>query len=92
MTKREILESIKTMVRDFGERDPRHGCWAYIQKHHPSLWRDHQAAMCEIDAGYQAKDAGRVIAAKNIALDTFDKMLQAWQHRSDTTQPELLAA
>jgi len=91
-TKREILEGIKSMIRDFGTRDPRRDCWGYVIKHHPSLWRDHQAALREIDAGFQAKDAGRVITAKGIALDTFNRMIEAWEHRSDTSQPDLLAA
>lgn len=78
MTKGEIKQTIKETINAFGQSDPRHGCWEYIQNHHPDLWRDHRAALREIDAGYQSKDARRVMTAKDRAMTTFDKMVEVW--------------
>jgi hypothetical protein len=83
MTKGEIKQTIKSTLTEFGERDPRRGCWEYIQQHHPDLWQEHKAALRGIDAGYQAKDAGRVMAAKGIALDTFNRMVETWTGASE---------
>ena len=86
---KSITEGIKNMVSDFGKRDPRHGCWQWIREHRAELWIAHRAAMAEIGSGFQAKDAGRVLAAKQTALDTFNSMLAIWEHRQDV-QPDLM--
>ena len=90
MTAKEIRLSIKTTIHNFVERDPRRDCWEFITTNHPDLWRDHQTALHEIDAGYQAKDAVRVLAAKNKALDTFNRMVEAWQQREQCVQQEIM--
>lgn len=69
---------ITVMVADFGQSDPRAGCWQWIQEHHPDLWREHRTAMREIDQAYQQRDTGKIEKAVNKAKGTYNSMLKAW--------------
>lgn len=85
------VEDIQAMVAEFGRRDPHPGIWEWVQAHRPELWQAHRAAMRELDAAFQARDGAMVMAAKGRALDAFNAMLEAWEHRGHD-QPALLAA
>lgn len=84
---------IQAMVAELGRFDPRAGIWEFIIRERPELWQAHRAAMREIGAAYQARDASRVMTAKTQALEAFNAMLAAWETRNiGNEQPSLLAA
>ena len=80
---------IPEMVADFGQRDPRAGCWQWVQERHPDLWREHRTATREIDQAYQQQDTGKIEKAVSRAKDTYNAMLEAWS-KNQHMQPSLL--
>ena len=71
-------EDYRAVITDFGKLDPGAGCWQFIQKHRPDLWRSHTQAIRESDLSK--------------AATTFKAMLEAWNQRHNISQSDLLAA
>lgn len=72
------IDQTRKIAATFGKLDPGTGCWQFIKKHRPDLWRSHTQAIRESDLSK--------------AATTFKAMLEAWNQRHDISQPDLLAA
>jgi hypothetical protein len=83
---------ISEMVADFGDRDPRGGCWQWVQENCLDLWREHMTASREVDQAYSEQDARNIEKAVSRAKDTYSSMLQAWEKRNQFIQPSLVSA
>jgi hypothetical protein len=83
---------IREMVADFGDHDPRGGCWQWMQQNRPDLWREHMTASREIDQACSEQDARKIEKAVSRAKDSYSAMLEAWGGRNQFNQPSLLAA
>ncbi|MDY0301424.1 MAG: hypothetical protein RBQ99_07565 [Trichlorobacter sp.] len=85
-------QTISKMVAGFYHRDPRAGCWQWIQTNRPDLWQEQMTANKEIDQAYQQQDTWKIEQAVSKAQDSFNAMLQAWEKRNQFIQPSLMAA
>lgn len=70
-------EAFQKLLSYFSENDPADGCWQWVQKHLPELWKKHQEAM----------RSGNLATAR----ESFNAMVTAWNSRCDP-QPELMVA
>lgn len=71
-----MIDQARKLMATFRQLDPAGGCWQFIQKHKPELWRQHCQAIRESDL--------------TRAATTFKAMLQAWENRHHAEQGALL--
>lgn len=68
-------EEVRALVKEFGDRSPGGDCWNWIKSHQGELWRSHMAAFRK----------GNL----SVALETFNQMIHAWEHRGEYLQSGL---
>lgn len=71
-----MIDAARRMVATFGQLDPGAGCWQFIQRYKPDLWRSHTQAIRDNDISR--------------AASTFKAMLAAWDGRHQAEQGVLL--
>lgn len=75
-------------VSDFNQRDPRAGCWDWIQENNSNLWQEHKAAMKDLDQAYQQQDTGKIEKTVSRAKDTCTAMFETWSNRNHHLDPD----
>lgn len=71
-----MIDHARKLIDTFGKLDPGAGCWQFIQKHKPELWREHCRSLLADDL--------------SCAATTFKQMLSAWKDRHQSEQGVLL--